>query len=218
MDNKKLAESAEKTIINNEKIDLMKDIAEFGLDSIIENDTFNSIPIISVISNSIKTTKNIKEKLYINKLATFLKEIDQNTNSAQVIDEIDKIYKRNPNYFGRKICFILDAAKDDEKSSIIGFIFNKLFKGSISYDYAIEFSDIVNSMSLKYLKLYSKKYINGKYVTNSSLLSVLKSNGLINDLDEHGNFVMDANVTLDKIYKLTCEAKILGEILDEYFN
>jgi len=138
-----------KTIGKNGAQDILSNMGELTLDSIIENEAINQIPIIGTLRSAYKITNSISDYLFIQKLLKFLKEL--NTLS---IDEKDKMKSKidNEDKYGKKIgenlLEIINKIDDNDKPKIIAKIFKAYINQEIDFQYFLKFSQIVNKSYL----------------------------------------------------------------------
>lgn len=129
--------------------DIVGDYLELGIDSILENDSLNEIPIIKTFISVGKITKGIRERNLIKNLAIFINELNSGKiNKENLIrhsEELRKNLKKAEKELGR-ILIILEQTIDNIKSSILGKLYKSYINQEINWDIFIEFSEITNRL------------------------------------------------------------------------
>lgn len=129
--------------------DIVGDYLELGIDSILENDSLNEIPIIKTFISVGKITKSIRERNLIKNLAIFINELNSGKiNKENLIrhsEELRKNLKKAEKELGR-ILIILEQTIDNIKSSILGKLYKSYINQEINWDIFIEFSEITNRL------------------------------------------------------------------------
>ncbi len=116
--------------------------ANIDIGLVLDEKTFNGIPVISNIAGVIKTGFNIRDRLYIKKIAYFLAQVGSTTQEQR--DKFIKDNCQDVRKFEEAVLLILEQADNMEKSSLIGKIFKACILGKISYQDALSLSSIVN--------------------------------------------------------------------------
>lgn len=141
--------------------DLVSEISEVILDSILKDGLIKDIPIFSLLIKGLNLTNTIQERLYAKKLITFLKQLE-NTDPEERKKEIDKI-DNNPKYktkVGEKILYLINESDDAEKANYSGILFKKFIEKKISYDDYIRCVNSINKTNIIDLNNFiSENYI-----------------------------------------------------------
>ena len=91
MDEKSLAVALEDTLAES-TIDIISDIAEVGLDAVLDDGLLKDIPIISTAVSLFKIGKTIHDRVYVKQLGVFIDEIRKHTvNEEKRQKHINKI-------------------------------------------------------------------------------------------------------------------------------
>lgn len=139
--------------LKNDTQEVVIDIAETGLDSILENEVIRQIPIVKYLYIGKKVAFDLKEFFFIKKLTRFLNEI----SSISVDDRrifLEKI-KVDDEYLGEHILMIIEKLDSIEKPILIGRLFNALARGEIDTNLFYRLCNVVDSTyinDLYYLK------------------------------------------------------------------
>ena len=65
-------ESFDETIVDSDLSSIPADLLEQSIDAIMEDGILQSIPIVRTIVGAIKTAGNIQDRLFLNKILSFL--------------------------------------------------------------------------------------------------------------------------------------------------
>lgn len=120
-------------LVNDEFIDIGKDISEIIVDDFIEEGLLKELPIVKTISAAIKTTNTIREAIFIKKLILFLKEVHEigESERKKLIEETEQRVAKSSNLF-EKILSTLDKLDEIEKAEFIGRAFKHLIRDEIT--------------------------------------------------------------------------------------
>lgn len=171
--------------------DLAMDFTEIALDSMLENDIIRDIPIIGAISNIVKTSKNIRDKIFAKKILLLLQSLsecslDQRKKFSLKIDQ-------NPDEkqkVGEAVIVLLDKIDDMDKPKIIGNIFKAYINEFIDYPEFFKLSSIINKIILQDLILLKN--------SSGNLPMEISENLAFNGLMHIG--ILDEPLTFDKTH------------------
>jgi hypothetical protein len=164
---------------NSEISKIAVDISEVALDSIFEDGILRDLPVVSTVVGIVKTSKNIRDKLYAKKILLFL----QSSNDCAIEKREAFISKLNKNpkekqKVGETIILILEKSDEMKKPIIIGNLFKAYLVEDISYSEFIKLSSIVNKTSVNDLYLLVKMRKDKKHLP-TELAESLAINGLM---------------------------------------
>jgi hypothetical protein len=167
-----------KTIGENGAQDILSEMGELTLDSIIDNDSIGQIPIIGTLRSAYKITNSISDYLFIQKLLKFLKELNtlsitEKTEMKNRINNEEKYGKK----VGENLLEIINKIDDNDKPKIISKIFKAYINKEIEFQHFLKFSQIVNKSYLPEL-LNLTEFYRGQSLTNENSSGLL-SMGLI---------------------------------------
>lgn len=129
--------------------DLISDINETVLDSILDDSLLKDIPIFGLLFKSKNLISTIQDKFFIKKLFTFLKQLEQ-TPTEDRQKETEKI-DNDPNYktkVGEKLMFIINEADDSEKAEYIGKLYKEFITKNLHYDDFIRAVNCINKTNI----------------------------------------------------------------------
>jgi Cdc6-like AAA superfamily ATPase len=129
----------------------IKDIVEIALDSVTDNEIIKEIPVINWIAGFYNGVISIKDKLYFEKILSFIKE----TSKANKVDRNKFIEKTNKDLegwdkTGKIVLDIIDKLTSADKAVIIGKLFRAyMHENDMSSDHLIHLCEIVERTYLE---------------------------------------------------------------------
>lgn len=141
-------ESFDETIVDSDLSNLPSDLLEHTIDSILDEGILQSIPIVRTIAGAIKTAGNIQDKLFLNKILTFLfhlKDVDA-YQRQEMINNIDRS-ERYQVRVGQKLLYIIDKCDDHTKSAYVALIFKAFIQERITYPDFLRTVYTINNIS-----------------------------------------------------------------------
>jgi hypothetical protein len=155
-----ISETLTETIKDDKFQDVIIDLSETTLDTLLKDGALKDIPIIGVLFGIAKTTLTVQDKLFTKKLMVFLLQLKKTSNESRK-KQIEKIEK-DPEYktkVGEKLLYIIDKCEDHEKAKYIGKLFQCFIEEKIEYENFLRAS---RSIELTYLGDL-KRFINEKW-------------------------------------------------------
>lgn len=122
--------------------DLVSDYAELGLDSILDEGLVKDIPILRTCVSIAKVGLNIRDRLYVKKIANFIKQVGDTTQEER--EAFIKEHCQNEKRFEEAVLLILEQVDNINKATLIGKIFKACILRMINYQDALSLSCIVN--------------------------------------------------------------------------
>ena len=126
-----------------------------GIDELFDNDILKEIPIVKSVVSAFKIGHYVRERHFIKKLFTFLREYHLNKIPLKELNqfkdkfETDKIYN---NKVVEHILVYIDRFIHIEKSKILANLFANHVGGVFDWDYFIQLSDCVENMQYRGLR------------------------------------------------------------------
>lgn len=150
-----IQQSFDSSIIGPLSLDSLIELSEYSIDEIVKNDTIKQIPIIKTLFAVIQTGLNIRDRLFLKKIAVFLAGISHipEDKRQEMIDKIDNSKKYRIRV-GEKLLYILDNCDDYINAENIAKLFSAMISGEISYEEYLGTSRIVSRISADELKLF----------------------------------------------------------------
>ena len=141
-------ESFDETIVDSDLSSIPADLLEQSIDAIMEEGLLQSIPVVRTIVGAIKTAGNIQDKLFLNKILTFLfhlKDVDA-YQRQEMINNIDRS-ERYQVRVGQKLLYIIDKCDDHTKSAYVALIFKAFIQERITYPDFLRTVYTINNIS-----------------------------------------------------------------------
>lgn len=143
-----LVPAFKESLFNENLVDVVTDISEIGIDSILSEGLLKDLPIFSVLTGSVRTVKSIQERNMLRNTAIFLDTINSkkieteklNQYKAKLQDE--KVAEKE---LGR-VLILLNQYVDNIKSRMLGVLFWKYVNGEYTWNKFCELSDIVSRL------------------------------------------------------------------------
>lgn len=135
MDKKRIGDYVEDAIGNHSLQDAGAALAEVALDSAAEEGVFRDIPILGSIFGVGRAVASIRDRIFANKLAHFLKKISvvPANQRKKLIDEINAREDVKVKV-GEKILYIVDSCEDHESSGAAGVAFKAFLEERLDYN------------------------------------------------------------------------------------
>jgi len=122
------------------------DVAELGIDSLLDDGVFKSIPVVSVLVGFGKTAQNIHDRNLLKQTIKFINTFNEKSISQE------KLNKYRKEELGRVI-ILLNSNVDLKKSEILGKFYRAYVEESINWDIFCEVSDITSRLFMVDLQL-----------------------------------------------------------------
>lgn len=123
------------------------DISEVGIDLLFDDGVLRDLPIVGTLVGLAKFGANVRDRLFLKKVLTFLLQLKDVTaeQRKKMVDDIDgsKNYRVR---VGEKLLYVIDACNDYEISELVGTLFKAYLEGKISYDSFLKASAVLQKM------------------------------------------------------------------------
>lgn len=147
--------------MKDEIMSLMTEFGEFTLDYFIQDDLIKELPIVGPAFSMVKIGVNIRDRIFVEKLKSFIENIDKNQKWREKFSNIEECNK-----ISKQLLYIIDSCDDDNKLKLIGMAFNYLVNGEISKDEYFYTVNIISKAFYPYLKMLLDIDENGKRFAN----------------------------------------------------
>ncbi|NVN80178.1 hypothetical protein [Vibrio sp. Scap16] len=142
-----LSKSLEESLKKDDLRNLAVNLAEVGIDAILDNGVLRDIPVLSSLVGGINAIGSVRDALFTKKLISFLSElsdipVEQRRSMIDSIDNSDD-YKVK---VGEKLIYIIEKAEDHYTSKVIAIFFSEFLVGEITYNQFLKISRIIDSM------------------------------------------------------------------------
>jgi hypothetical protein len=137
--------------------DVNIDMSEGILDSLIDSDILDTIPIVKILKAGVVFGNSLKEKFFFKKLVRFLFEIQTvpEKERSKFILELEKSEQRKKVYDNTLL--VIDRLDEETKASIIGKLFCKLVEGIVERDEYFRLVNLVEKVFIADLELIKYK-------------------------------------------------------------
>ncbi len=157
--------SLKNTLMKSDLTSVTIDLAELGLDSLINEAILKNIPILSTLVGVGKTVQTVRDQLFLKKIIYFISEVGSipQEERGKIINEIDQDEKVRIKV-GEKLLYIIDKSEDHKSAEIIAKLFTGFLKREMSYDEFLKASVIINNIFIDDLLEFVKteKYWHSK--------------------------------------------------------
>jgi hypothetical protein len=134
------------------------DISEAGIDLLFDDGVLCDVPIIGTLVGLAKFGANVRDRLFLKKVLTFLLQL-KNVSAEQrkkMVDDIDDSKKYRVKV-GEKLLYVIDACNDYEVSELVGTLFKTYLEGGITYDDFLKASAVLQKIGMDDFAWFKKK-------------------------------------------------------------
>ena len=160
--------------------DACSDMAELGIDSLLDDGVFKSIPVVSLLIGVGKTAQNIHDRNLLKQTIKFINTFNEKSISQEKINKYRKKIQSKPKYaeeeLGRVI-ILLNSNVELKKSELLGKFYRAYVDETIDWDTFCELSDITSRLFVSDLQLLYDIY--HLQVSDTSQCPVYKADRLI---------------------------------------
>ena len=113
--------------MKEEIMSLLKDYGELTLDMFLRDGIIKELPIVGSTFSMIKISADIRDRIFLEKLKSFIENIEKNTKWQEKFSDIEECSR-----ISKQLLYIIDSCDDDKKLKLIGMAFNYLVKGEMN--------------------------------------------------------------------------------------
>jgi len=165
----KIISAFEITLLDSTLSGACADILETGIDSLLNEGIFNSIPIVNVLVGTAKTAQNIHDRNLLRQTIKFINTFNagtiDHTKLNKYRDKISNDSKKAEEELGRVI-IILNNNIDVKKSELLAQFYKAYVFESINWEQFCELSDVISRLFISDLPLLFKVYTNEVHDTS----------------------------------------------------
>ena len=176
----KLVPAFETTLFDPTLSDACSDMAELGIDSLLDDGVFKSIPVVSLLIGVGKTAQNIHDRNLLKQTIKFINTFNEKTISPAKIEKYRKKIKDKPQFaeeeLGRVI-ILLNSNVEIKKSELLAMFYRSYINEEIDWSTFCEFSDITSRLFISDLQLLYEIYRGN--ISDTSQCPVYKADRLI---------------------------------------
>ena len=145
----------EQSLFNDSFVDSIANVAEVGIDSILEDGLLRDLPFFNLVLGTTRTIRSIHERNLLRNTALFLNELASHKITEaklQKYKERIKDEKIKEQELGR-VLILLNQYVDNIKSRMLGRLFEKYVEQEYTWEKFCELSDILNRLFLNDLAI-----------------------------------------------------------------
>ncbi len=156
------------------------EIAELGIDSLLDEGIFKSIPIISLLIGIGKTAQNIHDRNLLKQTIKFINTFNEKSIPKDKLEKYRKRLKTNPKFaeeeLGRVI-ILLNSNVDLIKSEILAKFYRAYVSEEITWEEFCELSAVTTRLFISDLRLLYDIY--NKHISDTTQCQVYQAERLI---------------------------------------
>lgn len=193
--------------LKDSTVDCISEFVEIGLDSIMDDSLVKDIPFISTAISIYRIGKSVRERHHIQKLASFLNEINQNTVNEEERQKYREKFQSNPKFRNKELEYILillDRYIGLEKPQMLAKLYLAYLDGVIIREEFLMYSEVIDRFLLldrETLTTDAKKTIVHRNIGGESVLRLVAL-GLMTEITNTSSFDDDGRGG----YSLTIES------------
>lgn len=176
----KIIPAFETTLFDSTLSDACLDMAEMGIDSLLDDGVFKGIPVVNLLVGVSKTAQNIHDRNLLKQTIKFINTFNEKTIHPSKIVKYRKHINDNP-YFAEeelgRVIILLNSNVDIKKSELLAKFYRAYVNEEIDWSTFCELSDITSRLFISDLQLLYNVY--RKAVSDTSQCPVYKADRLI---------------------------------------
>ena len=129
--------------------DVIAEVAEAGLDALLEDGVIQRLPLIGAVVSLYKTGLSIRELSFIKQTAVFIESFNDGSIAQEKLDAHRKKLEDNPKEADReleRVMLLLDRTIDAKRSRVLGKLYGSYVKGAIEWEVFVELSEVNSRM------------------------------------------------------------------------
>lgn len=176
----KIVPAFKTTLFDSTLSDACVDIAELGIDSLLDDGVFKSIPIVSTLVGFGKTAQNIHDRNLLRQTIKFINTFNEKSISSKKVEKYKNRLDSNSKYaeeeLGRVI-ILLNSNVDLKKSELLAKFYRSYVNEDIDWSIFCELSDITSRLFISDLHLLFEVY--KKKISDTSQCQTYQADRLI---------------------------------------
>ncbi len=156
------------------------EMSELGIDSLLDEGVFKSIPIVNILVGVGKTAQNIYDRNLLRQTIKFINTFNQQKISTDKIEKHRKKLNDNPKFAEEELGRIIIALNSNielQKSAFLAKFYRAYVNEQISWYQYCEFSEIVSRLFMSDLELLYA--VDNNQVQDTSTCRVYQADRLI---------------------------------------
>lgn len=185
--NNEVEKALEITISSDELINITKDFAEVGLDSLLSDGILKDVPIIGTMFSLAKIGVSINDRIFCKKVLHFLFQIKDipKKNRFEFVERINNDKKFNTKV-SESLILLIDKFNDYSKAEYLGKLFSLTIQEKIDYTTFLKLSNIIDKAFIPDLKNLIAIYKEKNNEVDETEMNILYTLGLLNNLGVDG--------------------------------
>lgn len=176
----KIVPAFKTTLFDSTLSDACVDIAELGIDSLLDDGVFKSIPIVSTLIGFGRTAQNIHDRNLLRQTIKFINTFNEKSISSKKMEKYKNRLDSNSKYaeeeLGRVI-ILLNSNVDLKKSELLAKFYRSYVNEDIDWSIFCELSDITSRLFISDLHLLFEVY--KKKISDTSQCQTYQADRLI---------------------------------------
>lgn len=178
--------------LKSESVDCISDLAEVGLDSILEDSLFKDVPIISTAISLYKIGNGLKDRYNLKKTFIFINEMNKGIADEEQRQEYRTKFKNNDNFRNQEIEYLLvliDRYISYDKPKMLAKIYLAYLDDTLTWEEVTMYSEIVDRFiygDLQMLKEGNQYSISSDFIPDALLRLI--SLGLMVEVEQSFDF------------------------------
>lgn len=176
----KIVPAFETTLFDSTLSDACVDMAELGIDSLLDDGVFKSVPIVSVLVGLGKTAQNLHDRNLLKQTIKFINTFNEKSITPAKLQKYKERIYNNPKFAEEeleRVLIILNSNVDLKKSEILARFYRAYVEEQINWDTFCELSEVISRMFVSDIKLLFAVY--NKRVSDTSQCPVYQADRLI---------------------------------------
>lgn len=176
----KIVPAFETTLFDSTLSDACVDIAELGIDSLLDDGVFKSIPIVSTLVGFGKTAQNIHDRNLLKQTIKFINTFNEKSISSKKVEKYKNRLDSNSKYAEEKlgrVIILLNSNVDLKKSELLAKFYRSYVNEDIDWSIFCELSDIISRLFISDLHLLFDVY--KKKISDTSQCQTYQADRLI---------------------------------------
>lgn len=176
----KIVPAFETTLFDSTLSDACVDIAELGIDSLLDDGVFKSIPIVSTLVGFGKTAQNIHDRNLLKQTIKFINTFNEKSISSKKVEKYKNRLDSNSKYAEKelgRVIILLNSNVDLKKSELLAKFYRSYVNEDIDWSIFCELSDITSRLFISDLHLLFEVY--KKKISDTSQCQTYQADRLI---------------------------------------
>ena len=176
----KLVPAFEISLFDPTLSDMCVEMAELGIDSLLDVGLFKSVPVVGLLVGAAKTAQNIHDRNLLKQTVKFINTFNSKTLSQDQKDKYKAHLRSDPKFaeeeLGR-VLILLNSNVDIKKSELLAKFYHAYVEEKITWELFCELSDVTTRMFITDINLLYA--VHSKQVTDTTQCEIYRADRLI---------------------------------------